>query len=110
MAVVSSNNTVIGVGRNSTAQDIKSGRTIELHCPYSGINTPQTTWFKVGTTLTQITNGSPPGFRVIDNPFNLILVIENFNTSSAGTYLCTTTNIAGDDLANTTIQGMQISL
>ena len=107
MAVLS-NNTVIGVGRNSTAQDIQSGRTVELHCPYSGIDKPQTRWFKVGSTLTPISDGSPPGFRMIDNPFNLILMIENFNTSLTGTYLCITTNIAGDDLANTTMQGIQI--
>ena len=41
---------------------------------HAGIDKPQTRWFKVGSTLTPISDGSPPGFRVIDNPF-----IDNFD-------------------------------
>lgn len=103
----SSTNIVIGVDRSSSITTVMNGRTVELHCPYSGIETPETRWFKVdGPTSIPISTGNPPGYTVTDSMNNLILQINSFNSAFAGTFLCNTSNNAGDDQGSSTIAGM----
>lgn len=96
--------TIIGAGRNTTNFEIATGRTVMLRCPTSGIEAPQTTWFRLnGTQLVPVSN-SDLGVTVVNFMNDLILSIASYNDSFAGLYRCVTSNNAGDDTGDITLQ------
>jgi hypothetical protein len=93
---------VIGVNR-TVVPPIMSGVRVELHCPYSGVETPQAQWFKVMDSLpTPIVPGG--GYMLVPSSNNLILVIDSFSSSFNGTYRCVVSNNAGDDQGDTVLE------
>lgn len=76
---------------------------LELHCPFNGVDGPNTTWTRVDPVadIADVPNAST---MLVGN--NLILVINPFNSENEGTYRCSTENIAGADDAEVVLRGL----
>ena len=83
--------------------------TVRLYCPFTGIDTPSTRWFRVnGVGDRSPVVAMPPKIllvnEIINNITTLVLVINNFQRELGGTYECDTENNAGDDDGRVTLQ------
>lgn len=81
---------------------ITVGQTAEIYCPISGIDTPTTMWLRVVNNIpVPVADLNLPGVteRLDSTPEGdvLVLVFDSFESAQAATYICQTTNIAGDD-------------
>ena len=81
---------------------------MHLVCPTTGIGRPETVWQRrVGENTTRVVS-DPPKIVLIRNFTQsiptLVLIINDFQESDEGEYICVTRNVAGSDMASVILE------